>query len=93
MRNDSWHGGRYTEYRESREKDSLWWIGRDPNVGVDPLSFLKLPVKSFLKLPVKSIDARLIKAEHMRAVVCLSPRSEELSRFFHSRKVPAQGLH
>jgi hypothetical protein len=85
MRNDSWHGGRYTEYRESREKDSLWWIGRDPNVGVDPLLFLKLPIKS--------IDARLIKAEHMRAVVCLSPRSEELSRFFHSRKVPAQGLH
>jgi hypothetical protein len=23
MRNDSWHGGRYTETRESREKDSL----------------------------------------------------------------------
>ena len=56
MRNDSWHGGRYTEYRESREKDSLWWIGRDPNVGVDPLSFLKLPVKS--------IDARLIKVAY-----------------------------
>jgi hypothetical protein len=28
MRNDSWHGGRYTEHRESREKDSFWRIGR-----------------------------------------------------------------
>jgi hypothetical protein len=27
MRNDSWNGGRYTEHRESREKDSLWRIG------------------------------------------------------------------
>jgi hypothetical protein len=27
MRNDSWHGGRYTEHRKSREKDSLWRIG------------------------------------------------------------------
>ena len=29
MRNDSWHGRRHTEHRESREKDSLWRIGRD----------------------------------------------------------------
>jgi hypothetical protein len=28
MRNDSWHGGRYTEHRERREKGSLWRIGR-----------------------------------------------------------------
>ena len=28
MRNNSWHGGRYTEHRKSREKDSLWRIGR-----------------------------------------------------------------
>jgi hypothetical protein len=28
MRNGSRHGGRYTEHRESREKDSLWRIGR-----------------------------------------------------------------
>jgi hypothetical protein len=27
MRNSSRHGGRYTEHRESREKDSLWRIG------------------------------------------------------------------
>jgi hypothetical protein len=48
MRNDSGHGGRYTEHWESREKDSLWRIRRDLNAGVDPLSFLKLPVKSRL---------------------------------------------
>ena len=29
MRNDSRHGGRYTESRESREKDSLRRIGRE----------------------------------------------------------------
>ena len=27
MRNDSWHGRRYTEHRKSREKDSLWRVG------------------------------------------------------------------
>jgi hypothetical protein len=46
MRNDSWHGRRHTEHRESREKDSLWRIGRDLNAGVDPLSFLKLHPRS-----------------------------------------------
>jgi hypothetical protein len=57
MRNDSWHGGRYTEHWESREKDSLWRIGRDLNVGVDPLSFLRLPVKSRLKIPAGQRDS------------------------------------
>jgi hypothetical protein len=85
MRNDSWHGGRYTEYRQSREKDSLWRIGRDLNAGVDPLSFLKIPVKS--------TDAHLIKAEHIRAVVCLSSmREKTLQRLFTPKTFRPIGL-
>ena len=39
MRNDSRHGGRYTEPRESSEKDSLWRIGRDLKAGVAAVVF------------------------------------------------------
>ena len=42
MRNDSWHGRRHTEHRESREKDSLWADRARP----DPLSFWKRSGKS-----------------------------------------------
>jgi len=78
MRNDSWHGGRYTEYRESREKDSLWRIGRDLNAGVDPLSFLKLPVKS--------TDAHLIKAEHIRVWSAFHRCEKKLSKDYSRQK-------
>jgi hypothetical protein len=36
-------GGRYTEHRESREKDSLWRIG-EPLTAVHPLFFYSKPL-------------------------------------------------
>jgi hypothetical protein len=86
MRNDSWHGGRYTEHRESREKDCLWRIGRDLNAGVDPLSFLKLPVKSRLKIPAGQRDPGHRRPSD-KDQSCGLPTPENSPRLFHAKNV------
>jgi len=96
MRNDSRDGGRYTEHRESREKDSLGRIGRNLNAGVDPLSFLKLSVKSRLKMTVgqetPAIDARLIKAEAYQSCGLRMPE-KTLQDYFTSKTFRPIGPH
>ena len=83
MRNDSRHGGRYTEHRESREKDSFWRIGRNLNAGVAPLSFWKLSGESK--------DALLMKAEHNQSCgLPFTDTRKNSPRLFQSKKVPAE---
>jgi hypothetical protein len=78
MRNDSWHGGRHTEHRESGEKDSFWRIGRD--------------LLSFLKLSVKSTDAGLIKAAYQSCGLPFIDASKNSPRLFTPKTFRLNGL-